>query len=135
MIRLLVILSLFLTVLTQANHVFAQGGYSIKEMTPAVESALNSRRDRYAALEKFKADGAIGETNRGYVKALKEDTQAEALARAESADRKTIYNTIAEQNNLAGQIETIEKVFAQVQREKAADGVMVQNDAGAWEAK
>src|SRR3989338_2734911 len=98
--------------------VFAQT-YSIKEMTPQVESALESRRDRYDQLGQLKAAGVIGENNRGYVEVLKSDAQAESIATAENANREVIYQTIAEQNGLSEEIATIEKVFAQVQHEKA----------------
>lgn len=114
---------------------WAQTTYSIKEMTPAVQSALESRRDRYKTLEQLKIDGVLGENSQGYVKVLKSDVGVEDVAAVENADRKVIYKTIAEQNNLSHAIETIEKVFAQVQREKAASGVMIQQEDGAWKIK
>ena len=111
----------------------AQANYSIKQMTPEVEAALNNRRDRFDALRELKSKGSIGENNSGYVEALSPDAQDAATA--ENNDRKVIYQTIAEQNNLKDAIGTIEKVFAQVQREKAQAGDKIQQEDGSWTTK
>lgn len=112
---------------------FAEGKYSIKEMTPAVQSALDNRRDRFDQLRQLKSAGSLGETNRGYVKAL--DASASSVADAENRDRATIYQTIAEQNGLGGAVATIESVFGEVQRGKAEAGDKIQNEDGAWVTK
>lgn len=107
--------------------------YNIKTMTPQVERALESRRGRYNDLSLLKARGAVGENNRGYIDVLDPaNSDAKALANAENADRKVIYETIAEQNGLSGEMGTIEKVFAQVQRDKAQIGELVQDENGSW---
>lgn len=109
--------------------------YSLKRMTPAVEQALLNRRERFDALEEYKAKGIIGENNRGYVEVLVGDSQAADIVKGENQDRKIIYQTIAEQNGISGQIDVIEKVFAQVQHEKAKTGYKIQADNGAWTTK
>ena len=113
--------------------VSAQETYSIKEMTPEVTAALDARRDRYSQLEELKNNGSAGENNQGYVTALSPDAQS--VVDAENVDRKTIYQTIAEQNELQTELETIEKVFAQVQRDKAAAGQKIQLEDGSWTVK
>jgi uncharacterized protein len=115
--------------------VFAQSKYSIKQMTPEVKQALDSRRDRFDQLRVLKASGAIGENNKGYVEVLRAEGNAKSLASAENTDRRTIYQTIAEQNGLEGAISTIESVFAQVQRDKADPGDQIQTPDGAWASK
>ena len=115
--------------------VLAEGKYSLKEITPAVQAALDSRRDRYDELVALKVKGTIGENNRGYVELLSPDSSAQALAQAENKDRTVIYKTIAEQNGLNGELGTIEKVFAQVQHDKAKAGDKIQNDDGQWVTK
>lgn len=117
------------------SPVFAQTEYTIKEMTPQVQAALENRRARFETLRQYKAQGSIGENNRGYVEALTEDAEAQALAKAENADRKVIYQAIADQNGLTDAIATIESVFAQVQRDKAATGDKIQNENGEWTVK
>ena len=77
----------------------------------------------------------IGENNRGYVELLSSDPQASDVVREENRDRKVIYQTIAEQNGIASQMDVIEKVFAQVQHEKAQAGYKIQTADGAWMTK
>ena len=126
---------LFFLALTFALPVFAEGKYSIKQMTPEVQNALNSRRDRFDQLRGLKASGAVGENNHGYVEVLKTAGGADAVVAAENNDRKVIYQTIARQNGLENAVGTIESVFAQVQRDKAAAGDQIQTEDGRWTAK
>jgi len=115
--------------------VFAAEKYTIKEMTPQVMSALENRRSRYDELAKLKQEGRVGENNRGYVEAFSSDGNSKSLVEAENRDRKTIYQTIADQNNLQGAIGTIEKVFAQTQRDNAESGEKIQFEDGQWGKK
>ena len=111
---------------------FAEGQYNIKEMTPEVQAALDNRRDRFDQLRSLKAKGIIGENNHGYVELLSQDAVAQNLVDAENRDRGLIYKTIETQNNLSDALGTIEKVFAQVQREKASPGDKIQDENGNW---
>ncbi|MBF0485840.1 MAG: DUF1318 domain-containing protein [Candidatus Omnitrophica bacterium] len=114
----------------------AQGAYSIKEKTPAVQAALENRKARFPQLKALKAEGVLGENNRGYVEALGGGADAKSLAAAENTDRKFIYQTIVEQNNLdAGALSTVEGVFAGVQRDKASSGEKIQDAGGNWVTK
>lgn len=106
--------------------------YNIKEMTPEVSQALDNRRDRYDKLAEFKKSGVVGENNRGYVEVLSSNAEAQALVEAENRDRKVIYETIIRQNGLTGALETIEKIFAEEQRGRAASGDMIQAEDGRW---
>lgn len=125
----------FVMMLTIQTHVWA-ATYDIKEMTPEVKSALDARRGRYEELAGLKSQGVVGENNRGYVEVLKSEGNAQSVVDAENRDRKVIYNTIVAQNGLgADALATIEKVFAQVQRDKAASGDSIQNESGAWVKK
>ncbi len=114
---------------------WAQGKYSIKEMTPEVQQALDARKERFSELRALKASGAVGESNQGYVIALQESVAVAALVENENRNRKVLYQTIAEQNGLQGNLSTIEAAFAQVQREKAAPGDKLQNEDGSWTTK
>ncbi len=115
--------------------VLAESKYSFKEVTPEAQAALDGRRSRFDELTDLKAKGIVGENNRGYVELLVSDDSARKIVEAENRDRKIIYKTIAEQNGLTGQLETIEKVFAQVQYEKAPSGSKVQDESGRWVTK
>ena len=113
----------------------AEAKYSLKEMTPEVSAALEARRARFDNLADLKSKGMAGEDNRGYVKALVSDPGVEAVVDAENNDRKLVYTTIAQQNDLAAEMATIEKVFAEVQRDKAKPGEKIQDANGQWVTK
>ena len=115
--------------------VWAEAKYEIKVMTPEVKTALDNRKGRYDRLKAFKSQGVVGENNRGYVELLTHQEDAEQLVNAENADRKIIYRAIEEQNNLSNAQNAIEKVFAQVQRDKAGSGDKIQTEDGRWITK
>jgi len=109
--------------------------YTIKEMTPEVTSALENRKNRYSELQRLKQQGKVGENNRGYIEVFSDEGDVKRLADAENRDRKTIYQTIADQNDLKGALGTIEKVFAQTQRDNADPGDKIQSEDGRWAVK
>jgi uncharacterized protein YdbL (DUF1318 family) len=134
--KIAVLISLLIVVVfMDVLIVWAQTKYDIKEMTPEVQAALDNRRNRFDKLQVLKAKGTIGENNRGYVEVLNPNQEAEALVQAENKDRRLIYQTIERQNNLTNALETIEKVFAQVQRDKASSGEKIQEESGRWMTK
>jgi uncharacterized protein YdbL (DUF1318 family) len=116
-----------------AVTVSAQATYDIKEMTPAVKAALDGRKSRFAELKTMKAQGVVGENNRGYVQALGGGADVKALVAAENKDRKQVYEAIVQQNKLGpAALPTVEAVFARVQRGKADPGDKVQDASGRW---
>jgi uncharacterized protein YdbL (DUF1318 family) len=129
------IAALFFLVI-MAGTVLAAGAYDIKQMTPQVQSALDGRKQRFAQLKSLKAQGVLGENNRGYVEVLGAAADARALADDENRDRKAIYEAIVVQNNLGkGALATVEGVFAEVQRQKASAGDRIQSQSGEWVIK
>ena len=114
---------------------WAQGKYSIKEMTPEVKQALDARKERFNQVRSLKASGILGETNQGYIKVLQDDANASMIAAQENQDRKIIYEIIAKQNGLESALSTIESAFAQVQRDKAEAGDKIQTADGQWISK
>ncbi len=125
----------FLSVVLHPGVSLSQSKYSIKEMTPEIQAALDGRRDRFEKMSVLKSQGIIGENNKGYLILLKDDEKAQELVSIENSDRKLIYQAIADQNDLVDALGTIEKVFAQVQREKAKDGEKIQDESGDWVEK
>jgi uncharacterized protein len=128
------LLGLF-SILSGEIKLYAAAKYDIKQMTPQVEQALEARRGRFDKLKEFKKQGIVGENNRGYVEVLGGGGEAAGLVAQENRDRKVIYQAIAEQNGLQSQLDVIEKVFAQVQREKAQPGEKIQSEDGHWTGK
>ena len=116
-----------------AMTVSAQATYDIKEMTTAVKSALDGRKSRFAELKTMKAQGVVGENNRGYVQVLGGGADVKALVAAENKDRRQVYEAIVQQNKLGpAALPTVEAVFARVQRDKADPGDKVQDVSGSW---
>ena len=109
--------------------------YSIKNMTSKIQEALDNRRGRYEMLTALKAEGSVGETNDGYLKALRDGGQVQSIVEAENKDREVIYRAIVEQNDLRGALDEVEKVFAKVQRDKAEPGDYIQLENGSWVQK
>lgn len=115
---------------------WAQTTYDIKQMTPEVKSALDARKARFGELKALKAAGKVGENNRGYVETLGGGKDTTAIVDAENANRKLIYQVIVDQNGLGRDaLATVEKVFGDVQRNKAASGDKIQNSDGKWMKK
>lgn len=114
---------------------FAQS-YSIKTMTPEVKAALDGRKARFGELKALKAQGLVGENNRGYAEALGRGAEVKQLVNDENTDRREVYQAIVEQNDLgAAALATVEGVFAGVQRDKAVAGEKIQDPAGNWLVK
>ena len=108
----------------------------LKEMTPGVAARIKSRKARHAAVEAAKKDRAVGESNLGLLaerpnKRISSDEsyrkKIRDLVSAENDDRSFIYREIARQNGTPPErADETGKVFAQVHREKAADGEWIQ---------
>ena len=131
--QLLLKFALIIIVLIMTSSIVGAVSYDIKEMTPEVKASLDARRARYEQLAVMKAQGKVGENNRGYLEALESGDGVRDVVDAENNDRKSIYKTIVGQNGLpADALATVEKVFAQVQRDKAASGDSLQDESGNW---
>jgi uncharacterized protein YdbL (DUF1318 family) len=128
-------LALGLVFLMATSLCFA-ADYNYKTMTPDIENALKNRQSRYYQLQSLKQEGLVGENNKGYVADLKNNPAAAALTAAENQDRRVLYEALAEQNKLGstGLLE-VQRAFADVQREKAGPGDMVQSASGDWQKK
>jgi len=107
--------------------------YDLKNMTPAVQNAITERQDRYSELQSLKSSGAVGENNHGYVEVFSGNAGVQSVAAAENRDRKIIYQTIADQNNLGPSgFAVVETIFGEVQRDKAGAGEPIQTPDGTW---
>ncbi len=119
-----------------ATPLCAATNYDFKELTPGIKKALQDRQTRYAKIQELKREGVIGENNRGYVADLKKSSAAASVIEAENRDRRTIYENLASQNQLgANGLLEVQRAFAEVQRDKALSGDMIQSSSGDWEKK
>lgn len=93
--------------------------YDIKEMTPRVQEAIDGRKNRYSELQSLKASGAVKENDQGYVTLVSASENAATIVAEENKDRRAIYETIVQQNNLGPNgMSVVEKAFAEVRRDR-----------------
>ena len=88
---------------------------------------------RLPQIDQMKLSGAIGENNSGYLEVRAAHPEAQALVGAENADRRAVYEAIAGQQGSS--VEAVGRVRAQQIAEKAAAGVWLQDQKGAWYRK
>jgi len=99
----------------------------------AVKARMKERVKKIAAL---KMEQAVGENNRGYLDVrapAKLDAPARALVEAENADRRLVYQAIAEATHTT--VELVGRRRAEQLREDAASGVLLQREDGSWYEK
>jgi uncharacterized protein YdbL (DUF1318 family) len=111
----------------------------VRVQTPELMKAIGSRRDRFGALQQWKARGCVGETNQGLVEARPGTGCGPEVGRligAENADRQYIYRTLMQQNNIpAADAPRVQGAFARANRDRAAAGEWIQLDGGQWTKK
>jgi len=124
-----------------ATPVYAQEATTVS--TPSIRALKKAMKDRFPALKPFFDGGHIGETNKGMLDIRGEaglDLKAKAavrnLVKDENGDRTKLYAEVAKALNIeAGQIERIQKIFAESWIKSAAPGWWVQNEDGKWVKK
>jgi uncharacterized protein YdbL (DUF1318 family) len=98
--------------------------------------ALKERfRLRKPAIDELKAQGIVGENNRGYLD-FRADAPAPAqqeLVNAENGDRKALYEAIAQQTSTSADLVGRRRALQIV--EEAAPGQWIQNEDGSWRQK
>jgi uncharacterized protein len=103
-------------------------------LSPAWAQDIKARmRARLPELVTLKAQGVIGENNKGYLTILKAPTDKEALVKAENDDRRKIYSAIAKQQGTTAEL--VGKRRALQIAEKADPGTMIQGADGKWGPK
>jgi uncharacterized protein YdbL (DUF1318 family) len=109
-------------------------GYLFICLSTAWAQDIKARmRARLPELVTLKAQGVVGENNKGYLTILKSPTPKEALVRAENDDRRKIYTAIAKKQGTTAAL--VGKRRALQIAEKADPGTMIQGADGKWEPK
>jgi uncharacterized protein YdbL (DUF1318 family) len=112
----------------------------LKERTPEIMRAIESRRSRFPQVQALARQGCIGENNQGLLDARPgsgcDAGAVNALISAENRDREFLYETLRKQNNMPpGDIGRIRAGFAKANREKANPGEWIQQPNGTWVKK
>ncbi len=97
----------------------------------ALADAIKDRMlQRLPAIADLKTKGIIGEDNRGYLGYVTGNRVMEDVIAAENADRKTVYEIFAKQQNTS--LDVVETVQGARKAEKANPGEFYQNREGQW---
>jgi hypothetical protein len=100
----------------------------------ALADAIKDRMlQRLPAIADLKTKGIIGEGNRGYLGYVTGNRVMEDVIAAENADRKTVYEIFAKQQNTS--LDVVETVQGARKAEKANPGEFYQNREGQWVKK
>jgi len=111
--------------------------------TPGIRALKESIKERFGRLVPHFDAGRIGETNDGSLGILNEDglslqnkSALRKLVKDENQDRRDLYAEVAKALNIdTGQIDRVQKIFAEQWIGKAHAGWMIQNAEGAWVKK
>ena len=96
----------------------------------AVKTRLEQRLPQVQAL---KAQGAVGENNRGYLEVRGGTGDAGAVVAAENQDRMVVYAEIAKRTNVSADQVGQARALKIAQRSRPGD--WVQDEAGGWKKK
>ncbi len=110
---------------------------------PAIRKIIQSRAGRVQQVNKYKSSGALGENNRALLEVreldalpLQERALVQKLARAENADRETMFKEIAAATGAdLSQLPRIRETYATTLRQKSRRGDWIQQPNGSWGQK
>ncbi len=89
--------------------------------------------ERLPVINDYKAQGTVGENNKGFLQVMGIDGEWSKVVAAENNDRKTVYQAIAAKAGAPA--ETVGARRALQIRESAAPGTWIQGKDGKWVKK
>ena len=96
-------------------------------------SLKEEMRARQPKINRLKADGIIGENNRGHLEYRGDEEPRKGLIEAENQDRDTVYRAIAQQQNTDS--DNVGRRRAAQIADRAPAGTWLQNNQGEWYRK
>ena len=90
-------------------------------------------RERLPKIDALKADGALGENNRGFLEVRENKGDASSVSSEENADRATVYAAIAKQTGSTPA--AVGAARAKQIANNSARGVWLQRENGEWYRK
>ena len=105
-------------------------GFLVLGVTAFADDIKARMKSRLPVIKKLKAQGIVGEDNKGYLQFVGgKKTKADVVA-AENKDRQTVYGAIAKQQGTTAEL--VGKRRALQIANKAAPGEWVQDADGKW---
>jgi uncharacterized protein YdbL (DUF1318 family) len=98
--------------------------------TAFAEGVKARMQARLPAIVALKAEGIIGEDNKGFLAFVGSARKKVDIVTGENEDRRKVYAAIARQQGTT--VETVGELRARQIAEKASPGEWLQNEKGAW---
>ena len=105
-------------------------GFFVLGATAFADDIKARMKSRLPAIKKLKAEGIVGEDNKGYLQFVGGNKAKADVVAAENTDRKTVYSAIAKQQGTTAEL--VGKRRALQIAKKAAPGEWVQDAGGNW---
>ncbi len=105
-------------------------GFFVLGATAFADDIKARMKNRLPVIKKLKADGIVGEDNKGYLQFVGGNKAKEDVVAAENKDRKTVYSAIAKQQGTTAEL--VGKRRALQIAKKAVPGEWVQDAGGNW---
>ncbi len=90
-------------------------------------------KERLPVINALKAEGVIGENNKGYLEVIGGKQAKKDVITAENSDRKQVYTAIAKQQGTS--VDLVGKRRAKQIAKKAKPGQWIQDQSGKWYQK
>lgn len=90
-------------------------------------------KERLPVIKVLKAEGVIGENNKGYLEFIGGKQAKKDVINAENSDRKQVYTAIAKQQGTS--VDLVGKRRAKQIENKAKPGQWIQDQSGKWYQK
>jgi uncharacterized protein YdbL (DUF1318 family) len=95
---------------------------------------VKARMDqRLTVVDGLKAQGAVGENNRGFLEVRSNVGEASAVVSAENKDREVVYTALAEKTGTSA--DQVGKKRASKIAQNSRPGVWIQDQSGNWKQK
>jgi uncharacterized protein YdbL (DUF1318 family) len=108
-------------------------GFLIAGPALSADDIKTRMKDRLPTLLALKAQGIVGENNKGYLEFIGGKKEKPDVVAAENEDRKTVYAAIAKQQNTT--VEVVGQRRALQISQKADSGDWLQDASGNWYQK
>ena len=105
-------------------------GFFVLGATAFADDIKARMKNRLPVIKKLKAEGIVGEDNKGYLQFVGGNKAKTDVVAAENKDRKTVYTAIAKQQGTTAEL--VGKRRALQIAKKAVPGEWVQDAGGNW---
>ncbi len=121
---------IFITMISLLLSVLLIAGASAFAGSAEIKARM---KERLPVINALKAEGVIGENNKGYLEVIGGKQAKKDVITAENSDRKQVYTAIAKQQGTS--VDLVGKRRAKQIAKKAKLGQWIQDQSGKWYQK